>query len=56
MDKIITKVNLDVETQEFDELIAVIKDEIERLGVAMMKGQKSAVRGTTVAIISDMLI
>lgn len=32
MDKIITKVNLDVETQEFDELIAVIKDEIERLG------------------------
>lgn len=32
MDKIITKVNLDVETQEFDELIGIIKDEIVRLG------------------------
>lgn len=32
MDKIITKVNLEVETQEFDELIGVIKDEIIRLG------------------------
>jgi hypothetical protein len=32
MDKIITKVNLEVETQEFDELIGIIKDEIVRLG------------------------
>lgn len=32
MDKIITRVNLDVETQEFDELIGIIKDEIVRLG------------------------
>lgn len=32
MDKIITKVNLEVETQEFDELISIIKDEIVRLG------------------------
>lgn len=32
MDKIITKVNLEVETQDFDELINVIKDEISRLG------------------------
>ncbi|MDD4112316.1 MAG: DUF4349 domain-containing protein [Herbinix sp.] len=32
MDKIITKVNLDVETQEFDELIDIVKDEIVRLG------------------------
>ena len=32
MDKIITKVNLDVETQEFDQLIGIIKDEIVRLG------------------------
>jgi hypothetical protein len=31
MDKIITKVNLEDETQEFDELIGVIKDEIVRL-------------------------
>lgn len=31
-DKIITKVNLEVETQEFDELISIIKDEIIRLG------------------------
>lgn len=32
MDKIITKVNLEVETQEFDDLIGIIKDEIVRLG------------------------
>ncbi len=32
MEKIITNVNLEVETQEFDELIATIKDEIVRLG------------------------
>ena len=32
MDKIITRVNLEVETQEFDELIGIIKDEIVRLG------------------------
>lgn len=32
MDKIITKVNLDVETQDFDDLIGIIKDEIVRLG------------------------
>lgn len=32
MDKIITRVNLDVETQEFDDLIGIIKDEIVRLG------------------------
>lgn len=31
MDKIITKVNLEVETQDFDELINIIKDEITRL-------------------------
>ena len=32
MDKIITNVNLDVETKEFDALIETIKDEISRLG------------------------
>lgn len=32
MEKIITKVNLEVETQDFDELISIIKDEIVRLG------------------------
>jgi hypothetical protein len=32
MDKIITRVNLEAETQEFDELIGIIKDEIIRLG------------------------
>lgn len=32
MDKIITRVNLDVETQEFDNLVGIIKDEIVRLG------------------------
>lgn len=32
MEKIITKVNLEVETQEFDDLITIIKDEIVRLG------------------------
>lgn len=32
MEKIITKVNLEVETQEFDDLIGIIKDEIARLG------------------------
>lgn len=32
MDKIITKVNLEVETLDFDDLIGIIKDEIIRLG------------------------
>src|SRR5690554_6466667 len=32
MEKIITKVNLEVETQDFDNLINTIKDEITRLG------------------------
>jgi hypothetical protein len=32
MEKIITKVNLEVETQEFDDLIGIIKEEIIRLG------------------------
>ncbi|TAH69717.1 MAG: DUF4349 domain-containing protein [Anaerolineaceae bacterium] len=32
MDKIITRVNLEVETQEFDDLVSIIKDEIVRLG------------------------
>jgi len=32
MEKIITKVNLEVETQDFDNLIASIKDDISRLG------------------------
>ena len=39
MEKIITKVNLEVETQEFDDLIGIIKDEIADLG-AMMKELK----------------
>ncbi|HHT88990.1 MAG TPA: DUF4349 domain-containing protein [Clostridiales bacterium] len=32
MDKIITRVSLEVETQEFDTLVSIIKDEIVRLG------------------------
>lgn len=32
MEKIITKADLEVETQEFDSLVNIIKDEIERLG------------------------
>ena len=50
MDKIITKVNLEVETQDFDELINVIKDRYPDW-VAMMKGRISAVKGTIVEVI-----
>ena len=44
MEKIITKVNLEVETQEFDDLIATVKDNIAKLGGYEEKAEISGKR------------